>query len=362
MDFRSFRWTYSPQPRFLPWFLIVILIFSPGIASCGSSFPIPKPESTVTQSISTPPPTYTPQPTPTASPTPVIPLAVLLAPQGSDPGQVKAAGTALGNLSAREGIRWEMHPSLSEADITPDLRLVIAFPPISGLEEIIQAAPGVQFLAIGVPGLQASPNLSQIGPQGARPEQAAFMAGILAAIITDDWRVGVISLSDTPDGAAARQAFLDGAVFFCGLCRQLYPPFYKYPLYVEFASGASQAEQLSAVNVLKDHFVKTVYLYPGASNPALLKALSEAGIGIIGGSSPGETLPAQWVATVQANPAGVLESLLSDLWQGKGGTTVPMPIEIIDVNPELLSPGRQALAEKFLDDIQAGVIVPSTNP
>ncbi len=362
MDLRSFRWTDSFQSHFLSSILIIIVIFSLGTASCGSSLPIPKPGATATQSIPTSSPTYTPQPTPSASPTPVIPLAVLLAPQGADPAQVKAAGSALGNLSAREGIRWEMRPSLSKADVTADLRLVIAFPPALDLQEIIKAAPGVQFLAIGIPGLQASPNLSQISAQGARSEQAAFMAGILSAIVTDDWRVGVISLSDTPDGTAARQAFLNGVVFFCGLCRQLFPPFYKYPLYAEFASGAGQAERLSAVSVLKDRYVKTVYLYPGVSDAALVKALSEAGIGIIGGSSPGENPPAQWIATIQANPAGLLEGLLSDLWQGKGGTTVPMPLEITNINPVLLSPGRQALAEIYLKDILAGVILPSANP
>jgi hypothetical protein len=125
---------------------------------------------------------------------------------------------------------------------------------------------------------------------------------------------------------------------------------------VEFPANASQAEKLSAAAVLKDRYVKTVYLYPGAADPVLVNALEEAGILIIGGVSPGESLPATWAATIQVNPAASLQALLPDLLDGKGGVTLAMPLDIVDVNPELFSPGRQALAQKYLDDILAGVI------
>jgi hypothetical protein len=362
VDFSFFLRKVTRQHSILFWFLTGMVIFGMGTTSCGSSLPILKPAVTATPSVPTLAPSNTLRPTLTVSPTPVIPLALLLAPQGSDARQVKAASAALSNLSAREGVRWELRQTISKADLTPDLRLVIAFLPAPGLEEIIQAAPGVQFLAVGMPGLQASANLSQVSAQGSQPEQTAFMAGILAAMITDEWRVGVISLSDTPEGIAARDAFLNGAVFFCGLCRQLYPPFYKYPMYVEFASGSHPSERQSVVPVLKDRFVKTVYLYPGASDPDLIKQLSDAGIAIIGSAPPGAPLPAQWAATIQADPSTVFEPLLSQLWQGKGGQILTIPMELTDVNPGLVSPGRQLLAEKYLEDIQAGVILPTAYP
>jgi hypothetical protein len=135
-------------------------------------------------------------------------------------------------------------------------------------------------------------------------------------------------------------------------------------MYVEFASTASQAEKQAAVATLVDRFVKTVYLYPGASDADLVNALAEAGIGIIGGVSPQDIPPSQWVVTIQANPAETIAGLLPELLEGQGGKAVPVPLEMVDINPELFSPGRQALAQKYLDDIAAGVIEigPDTPP
>jgi hypothetical protein len=342
--------------------LFPLLIFSLVGAACSSGLPLPNHTAAPTAGVPTAPATFTPQPTPTVSPTPLIPVALLLAPEGADRGQIEAAGQALSNLSAQEGLRWQMRTALSAADLTPDVRLVLALPPASGLEELAKGAPQVQFLAVGIPGLQSLPNLSQIGAEASSPERAAFLAGIIAAILTDDWRVGVISLSDTPEGVAARQGFLNGVVFFCGLCRQIYPPYYQYPLYIEYPSGASPAERLSAVTALTDRFVKTAYLYPGAADPALLKALDEAGILVIGGASPGAARPTHWAATVQSDPSDSIQAILPDLLAGKGGAVLPLALEITDVNPELFSPGRLALAEKYLAEILAGVIEPGAPP
>jgi hypothetical protein len=128
---------------------------------------------------------------------------------------------------------FESVSTISTADLPGDgLQLIVALPPDPGLAALIAAAPETQFLAVNIPGLEPAPNLSQIQAQGVRPDQSAFLAGYLAAAITQDWRAGVISLAGD---ATARLGFTNGVYYFCGLCRPAYPPFPNpgYPLSVE---------------------------------------------------------------------------------------------------------------------------------
>jgi hypothetical protein len=51
---------------------------------------------------------------------------------------------------------------------------------------------------------------------------------------------------------------------------------------------------------------------------------------------------------------------IQDAWpqllNGQGGVTVQSPLGLTDIDPSLLSPGRQRLVEQKLHDIEAGLI------
>src|SRR4030065_2030501 len=114
-------------------------------------------------------------------------------------------------------------------DLVPELRLVLAVPPDPGLAELAASAPATQFLALGIPGLKAAPNLTLIGVEGGRPDQHGFIAGVIAAMLSADWRVGAISLADSAEGRSARSGFLNGVEYFCGLFCPPPPPPSQYP-------------------------------------------------------------------------------------------------------------------------------------
>jgi len=303
-------------------------------------------------------PTDTPEvlPTTTATYTPAPSLAVLLAGPGADMDQAGVLQTLLNDTITASGLHWQVRQQLTPADLTPAVRLVVALPPDPGLAALAAAAPETQFLAVGTPGLEPAANLSMVGALGPRPDQQGFIAGYIAAMLTPDWRVGAITISDSAEGRAARSGFLNGAVFFCGLCNQSYPPFYNYPRYVELPASASSAEWQAAANHMIDYYVETVYVAPGAGDPMMLSTLAAAGINLIGSGVPSEAIQPNWVLSFASDPLGLVQQVLPDILAGQGGLNLPLPLELTQINPQLLTPGKQALAEQVLANLLAGYI------
>jgi hypothetical protein len=290
------------------------------------------------------------------------PLAVLLAPPEADAALVNTWQTALNPLIANAGLRWQVRQRLNAEDLTSDLRLVVALPPNPSVADLAAAAPNTQFLAVQIPGLQAGANLTIIGSSGSHPDQEGFLAGYIAAMLTSDWRVGVISVSDTLEGRSARTGFYNGVVFYCGLCNPLYAPFYDYPLYVELPAAASSMEWQALASYMVDHYVDMVYVYPGAGDQAMLDYLAQSGIQIISSGVPSDSLRPNWVASLNTDVLALVQSLIPELLQGSAGGDIPLPVAITEVNSDLLSPGKLNLANKLLQDLQAGYIDPGVDP
>jgi hypothetical protein len=288
---------------------------------------------------------------------------VLLAPPDADPTLVNTLETALEAPINDAGMHWQVQQSLSPDDFTQaQVRLVIALPPSSGLADLAATAPQTQFLAVGIPGLVPQTNLSLIEPTGVQPDYHGFMAGAIAALLTKDWRVGIISLSDSPGGIAARQAFINGAIYHCGLCRPAYPPFYIYPVYVELPASATAAEWQAAADTLIANQVETAYVFPGAGDETLLSYLAQAGINLIGSQPPPAGIEEHWIATLSTDPVPQIQALLPELLNGQGGKVLPMPLQISNANPDLFSTGRQNYAQIILDELLAGYIDTGVTP
>ena len=156
-----------------------------------------------------------------------------------------------------------------------------------------------------------------IGAAGDRPDQQGFIAGVIAAMLAPDWRAGVISLSDTVDGRSARTGFLNGVVYFCGLCRPIHPPFYEYPLYFELPLSATTAEWQEAANYMVDHYAQAVYVYPGAGDEAMLSTLAAAGVSIISSGEPPDAASENWVVSLTTDPFSLILEQVEGLLNGR---------------------------------------------
>jgi hypothetical protein len=66
--------------------------------------------------------------------------------------------------------------------------------------------------------------------------------------------------------------------------------------------------------------------------------------------------------TIQPNVIQAIQNAWPGLVSGQGGQTVESPLGLADVDPLLLSEGKQRLVEQTLSELQAGRISTVPNP
>jgi hypothetical protein len=198
------------------------------------------------------------QPTPTSTPEPLPDLAILLIPPGLASSQYEGVQALLEEKLAETGVPLQVTSTLSEEDLGEHVRLVTAISPPEGISDLILSSPHTHFITLGAVGLPPQNNLNQIEIENPSADLAAFMAGVIGAIITPDWRIGVIAADEV-----SSRAFINGGVYFCGLCRQVYPPFFDaqgtyitLPLQYTLPADASESDWQLAGQYMIDRGVQ----------------------------------------------------------------------------------------------------------
>jgi hypothetical protein len=283
---------------------------------------------------------------------------LFLRPADADPALADPIEEFLRQTAETNHLRWQVRPALPANELPAETRLLTILPgtgvDAASVTALVAAASQGQILVVGVPGLEPAPNLSTVTLGNDRPDQLGFMAGFIAAMITPDYRTGMVGLTDDISAKAAYHGFLHGDTYYCGLCLQASPPFYDYPLYVEAAAGTDTTTWWGNGEFLVNHQAQTVFVYPGAGDAAMLRQMADGGTRLIGTASPSEELRPNWVASLRTDPLPVIINLIPQLLAGQGGQTVTVPLQIADVNEELLSPGRLRYANEVLADLLAG--------
>ena len=310
-----------------------------------------------------PAPTSTSTPHPVQSPTPVVPLAILIIPANMDKATSDLYQKTVYDLTQQSGMHFQVLNTLTPKDLPPGVKVVIALPPDPGITALAAAAPNTQFLAVDIPNIKAGGNLSVLAAN-ASVDVPAFLAGYTAAMITNDYQIGMILPKDNPDAQKALTAFKNGMISYCGLCRPFYYPnfcitnslTYCYPQAVEIPSSEDPSRYGGYANSLINTYnVNTIYVYPDLAVKSLMDYLSTTGVDLIGLATPNPA-PGGWVMTIRSDEIKAIQNAWPDLIAGKGGQSFPSPLGIWDVNPANLSPGRERLAQQTLDDLTAGRI------
>lgn len=308
-----------------------------------------------------PTPTFTPQ----FSPTPTDPLVILILPADLSQSDSDEYQTLIYNLAQENGMRFQLRNTLTLEELRtelPALKIVIALPPDPGLAALAASAPEVQFLAVDIPGISAASNLSTIGGADQPVDKQAFLAGYIAPMLAEEWRVGILSQRDTPGGESARTAFTNGYHFFCGLCRNpiFSTPRPDYPVIVRIPTDAPESEYIYYAAALLDYnsnfYARVVYVYPDVGTREVFSYLADDGVLLLGEELPAEDLRANWIASIQPNVIPAIQTIFADLLAGRGGQAVPTPLYLTDVNENLLTEGKLRLAQEVLAGLQNGTI------
>jgi len=327
---------------------ILFVLISIIMSSCGGGEAV---------TTSTPVPTDTPIAPPTLTATATTPLAVLVVPADLDSETSNLYQKTVYDLAQASGFRFQVRNTLTPADLEPGLKVVIALPPDPGIAALATAAPNVQFLTINIPEVTAVGNVSILG-NNSQSVISAFLAGYTAALITDDYRIGMILPKDNADAILALNAYAAGMKFYCGICRPLYFFPGAFPQFIEIGAEEDKANYNAYADILiLQYKVNTIYLHPDIATTDLATYIGTTGVSMIGTILP-EQRPGGWVMTIQPDVIKGIQNAWPELINGRGGITVQSPLGLGDIDPSLLSPGKQRLVEQTLSDLQAGLISP----
>jgi hypothetical protein len=307
-------------------------------------------------------PVVVPSSTPQPSPTPLPGKVMLIAPAGRD---VQAIQAVLAELSGPAGLQVETQADLQPAGLDQSVRIVVALTPPANLNDLLAAAPQVQFVVIsGVDQPQAN-NLTVIRT---RPESQVFLAGFISVLLSTDWRSGGLLPADGPLGANLQDAYVNGGRYFCGVCAPGWPLGLTYPQAALLpAESDGPAWQAAAAGLFDNGKVEAYYLAPEAYRDevfAYLQGKDQFGktLLLVGALPPPDSLRAQWAATIGFDTLAPLRQVWPDVLAGKGGTIVEAPLALSDVNSANLGEGRMRLVRDLIEELLTGGIFPFSIP
>jgi hypothetical protein len=133
-------------------------------------------------------------------------------------------------------------------------------------------------------------------------------------------------------------------------------------LIAEMPPDSSGNEAIAYGDYLVDHQASAVYVAPAVADDALVNNLASRGVLLIGETSPPDGARASWIATIQPDWLSAITEAWPRLVAGEAGFSMPSPISLTDVNPDLLTPGKQRLAEETLSRLARGEIDTGAQP
>ncbi|MEK6223157.1 MAG: hypothetical protein N2D54_13005 [Chloroflexota bacterium] len=298
----------------------------------------------------------------TPTKTPVLatespPLARLLANPQADTELVPQVQRRMENLVPQYGLTFERFEEMAVNAIPPKLFLVVAVGQVEGLNQLAELSPGTQFIAININGVTPASNITLINSSASSPAHLAFLGGHAAAMLTDEWRIGGIGLDNTR-GNTIRQAFINGARYFCGLCIPEFPPL-EYPKYIQIPPNATAQQKKEAVDGLIGEQVNMLYISPGVGDESLDEYLAKQGVLFLGNQSPSAGLMPKWVMTIEQNQAVYIEKIIRQVLAGENQeNSTNSSIIFSDINPNLITNARIEFLQKIVNQIELGIIDP----
>lgn len=284
-----------------------------------------------------------------ASPTPLPGLILLLAPAGSDAAQAAVAAEVAASFAAANGLAFEQRAALTAAELPANLSVLIIFAPDPGAAELAATAPAARIIAIGFAPAAAA-NITNLTVSSAGESHAAFIAGYLAALSADDWRIGMLY---TPAAASLVDDFTAGAEYFCGSCTPLAPPYSEYPMPLQ-ANSADDWQ--AAADGLLAEYIRVVYLSPELENSGAAQYLAAYGVLLLGSGAPPADVSQNWIGSVGVDAAGALRQQLGAALSGQPSSS-SSSLAVNYANPTYLSAARLSNVQTVIDDLLAGALI-----
>ncbi len=333
--------------------IIATMLIIALLGACSVKAPTTSPEAT----IGPEPSQEIPQPTETLLPTATVqPKVALVGFDTNNSFPLETVQELIQKLTVENGMLVEPYLNLDASESVSSAQILVVSSQVQGIGDFAAHHPAMKILVVGKTDLQPSGNLFLVGSQGDLWDERGFIAGYLASVITQDWRAGLITQMDSEAGEAVKVGFTNGFVFYCGLCRQVYPPFYIYPIQSELPLDSTQEMQQAAADLLINSAVETVYVQGTIATNWLYEYLAQEGIRIIADQPPIPGAEGQWAASLQLDLEEALQTAWGRMMAGEGGTVVPAALTVVSTNEQLFSSARLRLVAETLEEIHQGLI------
>lgn len=283
-----------------------------------------------------------------ATPTALPGIVLLVAPEGADANLLAGAQAATTGFAAAQGLQFEQRAAISAAELPAGLQaaVLLADP---GIQELAAAAPQARFVAVGFAPAEPIANVTSLSVTAAAGSQdAAFIAGSIAAMTANDWRTGILY---GPADAGLVDAYRAGTAYFCGACVPAGPPNSSYPI----AAQATPDNWQAAVDQFMIEFVRVVYLTPEMENSGAAQYLASFGVMLIGTAAPPPEAAAQWIASVSAQSGDGLQTQLEQALAGQAPSLGP-GLSVEHINPNLFSQSRLEVVQATIRDLLSGLV------
>lgn len=336
------------------YLLSSLLTISLLLSACGSA----QPQLTPTEIPTVVAATVSP---PTETPVPIADKVWLITGDSLHADDVNQISQGLLSLANASGWKLETFQTLAAQDLSAragEVKMIVIFPPDPGLNEWISSYPQITFLPVGITGLSASANTYPILPDGLHPEWESYLAGYIAATLTDDSRIGMVTQAGWVDSAKSSQGFVNGGVMFCGLCNPIYPPYEDYPLTTEINAGTAQTDWQPTIDAFLSKQVKTVYVSPSVASPELMLYMAQYGVRLLSSTPPPAGLEPAWIGYIHTDYVSPLTSAWADALAAQPAGFYPVQITITPIDTSLLTEGKLKWFQKVIDDLTNGFLIP----
>lgn len=262
-------------------------------------------------------------------------------------------------LASKKSYEPEILQINSIQSIDPLVEVVVAIEPIADMDKFIENYPDVEFIVIGIAELSEYNNLSRIQSPSELISEIAFMSGYLSVLVTEDYRVGVLTISNDEIGSLISDSFFIGARYFCGLCNSKFGPVDFYPKLMTVQNTADDQEWKSAIDSLTSKSVTTLFVDPRLLSSDLLNYLSDVQMKLITNKQLSDLyLPDTLVGSfVLDYPEAISEAWTKLLDQNSSGMIRP-EIKLVDINQALLSEGKERLILETGEKLKQGLLNP----
>ncbi|MBT3240785.1 MAG: hypothetical protein HON98_06235 [Chloroflexi bacterium] len=326
--------------------LVLLMMLIPGCTSANGNLPTDLPvPSTITPIV------IQPTNTPIPDQTPVI---LFYSDPDSEESLKGIIDTTLQNISDQNSMVLEFRTDINNLNLPENLFALVILSEMENLTGLDEISSDIKVIRIGSTGGNID-NAQQvhigINENGLAIE--GFIAGYIAAMQTEEWRIGMIGLTSNNTNQVG---FINGVKYFCGLCSPIFPPYEAYPLYTQVNDGSEFVELKIAADLLLQKAVNTIYLAPGVNNPELKNYLSQMGIKMIGNGEADDVGDGYWIATVRWDWNPVIEEVLPKAILGDfSGNGAP---DILVGNVNDISPSRLVLVSELIEYLTEGIVDP----